>query len=312
MLHSSIRRRRGFTLIELLVVIAIIAILIALLLPAVQQAREAARRSQCKNNLKQWGLALHNYHDTHRIFPPGMMTRGNLFGFHVMLLPFVDQTNLYNQFDMDENYNDATNKPLTTEIFDLLHCPSSFGADRKSAGGGEDGWTVHYYGVAGPVGTKPSPLSGSWSDAGDPAYSYGAFSTEGILYRDSHIVMADVLDGTSNTMIIGELSARPSAGGNPYRMWTRGVSGTGTSSDSSSGNAGCACKSMYAGIGPIGYSSSDPLRYFNHTRFNSNHEGGCHFLFADGSVHFISENVDFNVYQAAGARNDGLPWNIIQ
>ena len=305
------RSSRGFTLIELLVVIAIIAILIALLLPAVQQAREAARRSQCKNNLKQWGLALHNYHDTHRIFPQGMAAVGNLFGFHVMLLPYVDQTNLYNQFDMNVNYNHATNKPLHEEIFDLLHCPSAFGADKKSGGGGEDGWTVHYYGVAGPLGAKPSPLSGNWSDYGDPAYSFGGLSTEGILYRQSNITIADILDGTSNTMIMGEISSRPS-GGNPYRMWTRGLSGSGGSSSSSTGSAGCACKSLYAGIGPIGYSSSDPNRFFNHTRFNSNHEGGCHFLFADGSVHFISENIDFNTYQAAGARNDGLTLQINQ
>ena len=304
-------RSKGFTLIELLVVIAIIAILIALLLPAVQQAREAARRSQCKNNLKQWGLALHNYHDTHRIFPPGMMTGGNRVGFHVMLLPFLDQTNLYNQFDFNVSYTTAPNLALRDEKFDLLHCPSSFGRDRQSASTSE-GWTVHYYGVAGPLGTKPSPLSGDWTDVGDLSItpSYGCHSTEGILYRNSNMTIADVLDGTTNTMIMGEISGRPA--GNPYRAWTQGIAGGGYPSSTSQGSAAYACKGLYTTIGQVDYNTTDPLKFFSHTRFTSNHEGGCHFLFADGSVHFISENIDFNTYQAAGARNDGLTLQIHQ
>jgi len=116
----AIRRRSGFTLIELLVVIAIIAILIALLLPAVQQAREAARRSQCKNNLKQWGLAIHNYHDTFNKLPIGAMGYNNPLAhgpannlsMHVRLLPYVDQAPLYNQFDFSLHYNTAPNVAL--------------------------------------------------------------------------------------------------------------------------------------------------------------------------------------------------------
>jgi len=112
-------RCHGFTLIELLVVIAIIAVLIALLLPAVQQAREAARRSQCKNNLKQMGLALHNYHDTVSVFPPGAFYHGSNgaerygtgFSFHVMLLPYLDQTPRYNAFD----FNVTVHAPVRSE-----------------------------------------------------------------------------------------------------------------------------------------------------------------------------------------------------
>ena len=305
-------RSKGFTLIELLVVIAIIAILIALLLPAVQQAREAARRSQCKNNLKQWGLALHNYHDTHRIFPPGMTSVGNRFGFHVMLLPFLDQTNLYNQFDFDVNYSTAPNLVLREEKFDLLHCPSAFGRDKQPASTSE-GWTVHYYGVSGPVGLKLGSATTSWSDWGDYAYAHGAVSTEGILYRQSNTTIADVLDGTSNTMIIGESSGRPSSSGNPFRAWTQGIGGNTAPSSSTSGSAAYACKSLYAGIGSVGnYNDGNPENFFSHMRFGSNHEGGCHFLFADGSVHFVSENVDFDTYQAAGGRNDGSTLSLLQ
>ena len=125
------RQVRGFTLIELLVVIAIIAILIALLLPAVQQAREAARRTQCKNMLKQWGLALHNYHDTHNRLPYGCMGLANStpptnnFGFHVLLLPYIDQAPLYNQFNFSVHYNTAPNLDLKLQKTPLHFCPSA-------------------------------------------------------------------------------------------------------------------------------------------------------------------------------------------
>jgi prepilin-type N-terminal cleavage/methylation domain-containing protein len=131
---SLIRRRRGFTLIELLVVIAIIAVLIALLLPAVQQARESARRTQCKNNLKQFGLGLHNYHDTFRIFPMG--TNGSVrdsctggcawrgFSVHAMILPYIDQAPVYNGMNMNAMYNELENSPLSAVKMPAFRCPS--------------------------------------------------------------------------------------------------------------------------------------------------------------------------------------------
>ncbi|MEQ9070724.1 MAG: DUF1559 domain-containing protein, partial [Gimesia chilikensis] len=123
-------RPRGFTLIELLVVIAIIAILIALLLPAVQQAREAARRTSCKNNLKQLGLGLHNYHDTHGCYPPGYIYRpgasGNQLGFGwvAMILPMIDQANLYNEFNFNLPIFDAANLTAREKQIPGLLCPS--------------------------------------------------------------------------------------------------------------------------------------------------------------------------------------------
>ena len=139
------RRPRGFTIIELLVVIAIIAILIALLLPAVQQAREAARRTECKNILKQWGLALHNYHDNFNRLPYGAMGFDNSatnpvnnFGFHVLLLPYIDQAPLYNQFNFSIHYNSYTtgttgaNLDLKLASTPLHWCPSARLLDRQA------------------------------------------------------------------------------------------------------------------------------------------------------------------------------------
>ena len=307
--------KRGFTLIELLVVIAIIAILIALLLPAVQQAREAARRTECKNKLKQWGLALHNYHDTHTVFPMGAMglansttRRANNFPFHVMLLPFVDQTPLYNEFDPHYNYNTTSpnNQENRLTTFELLHCPSAREADHVAASASE-GYTVHYYGVAGPKGPQPAELgTGNWpGHQGNYTTDHGGNSTLGMLYRQSKVRMRDVLDGTSNTLMVGEISSKWQ-NTNSWRAWIQGAS------TDAGGAANYACKNINRPIGPSGYSGGVATRLFNDVRFGSNHVGGAQFLFADGSVHFISENIDFTTYQAAASRDDGLASQINQ
>jgi prepilin-type N-terminal cleavage/methylation domain-containing protein len=207
------RNKRGFTLIELLVVIAIIAILIALLLPAVQQAREAARRSECKNILKQWGLALHNYHDTHRTLPQGALgltnsaaAPTNNFGFHVMLLPFVDQAPLYNQFNFSVHYNTAPNGGpagsvgLMGQSTPLFFCPSARTQDRNANVAGT--LTLHYYGVAGPKGAKPAPLSGNYDHTGNTTTDHGGASLGGMLSRNRNIRFSDVTDGMSNTLMM--------------------------------------------------------------------------------------------------------------
>ncbi len=126
----SSSRSRGFTLVELLVVIAIIGILIALLLPAVQAAREAAKRMQCMNHLKQWGLALHNYHDAYKTFPQGSWGTGNRLAFQVMLLPYLEQGALYEQFDLGLYYGNAPNQALMLESTPVHFCPSSRVVDR--------------------------------------------------------------------------------------------------------------------------------------------------------------------------------------
>ncbi|OYW17441.1 MAG: hypothetical protein B7Z55_12525, partial [Planctomycetales bacterium 12-60-4] len=222
--HTSLPRR-GFTLIELLVVIAIIAILIALLLPAVQQAREAARRTECKNILKQWGLALHNYHDTHNTMPPGAIGFGtsptnesNNMGFHVRVLPYIDQTPLYNRFNFEEFYNSDQNYPLKREKTALHWCPSARQADRsapsENPGAPYDRpaqipFTIHYYGVAGAKGPRHPPLTGNYAmiNGNNWDVAHGNTSINGILTRNRNFRMADVIDGTSNTFFMGESSS---------------------------------------------------------------------------------------------------------
>ncbi|MCA9090468.1 MAG: DUF1559 domain-containing protein [Planctomycetaceae bacterium] len=308
-LHS-----RGFTLIELLVVIAIIAILIALLLPAVQQAREAARRSQCKNNLKQIGLALHNYHDTHRVFPPGWITPGgaNPFGttfgsacpgttnsaavgsgpWTVLVLPFLDQVNLYSQFDSNRtiawaNQTGYTGDPLNWTVWQtrvgVYTCPSDpRSTDQENLG--------CYYGVMG---------GGTYAcGSGTPLR---VMDNDGILHANSRNSFHNITDGSSNVFLVGEskyqLSARE-APTKPNGWGSAGVTG-------SAGVSGVVASTRNQ------INTVIPLASRNHAdqsqHFGSFHVGGCHFLMADGAVRFVSENVDLPTYQTMGIRDDGLP-----
>lgn len=313
------RLKRGFTLIELLVVIAIIAILIALLLPAVQQAREAARRTQCKNNLKQWGLALHNYHDVYNCFPIGEIGLTNSaanpvnnFGFHVRLLPYIEQTGLYAAFDFNRHYDfntpsapgALTNYTLKEQRFPLQFCPSGRTADQtntETVGVAHTYTTIHYYGVAGAKGPRPAPATGLFSHTGNTTTDHGGFSDNGILCRNRHFGFRDITDGSSNTLAIGESSAENIAGWNvSYRAWTQGASNAATN------GASYACKNVAFPIGKTsGWVSGNATRLFNDVRFSSMHVGGCQFLLGDGTVRFLSQNIDFNLYQSLASASGG-------
>lgn len=192
MRHPSAARRRGFTLIELLVVIAIIATLISLLLPAVQQAREAARRSQCKNNLKQLTLALHNYESTHRVFPPGRVGFPLVWSAQAQLLPFVEQANLTTVFDFnippltfDGTYpQSAKNEAFAKTKLPLMLCPS-------------DADNVPNSGFAGGISYPGNAGSGTVNDGSIKA-------TDGLFFSASAVRFGDLTDGTSNTVAFGE------------------------------------------------------------------------------------------------------------
>jgi len=300
-------------LIELLVVIAIIAILIALLLPAVQQAREAARRTQCKNVLKQWGLALHNYHDTALTFPQGTMSlaptaTANNFPFQVMLLPYIDQAALYNTVNFNVNFSHADNAGLLAATTPLHFCPSSRTQDRLTNSGTVNK-TIHYYGVAGASGLRPGSTTAYFemfpARTSATTDTRGSAAINGVLCVNRHFGIRDVTDGTTNTLAIGEISGDPSGSAGstnnsgPYRGWSQGATGTATN------DVVYGSRNVTYGIGRVGYSGGSADIKFNDSRFGSRHVGGAHFLMCDGSVQFLSENLDFPTYQAMATRAGG-------
>lgn len=298
-------RRRGFTLIELLVVIAIIAVLIALLLPAVQQAREAARRSTCKNNMKQIGLAIHNYHDTFNLFPMSYTTDG-IFNvttrgksWIIGILPYIDQAPLYNTIDQSAPIAPATTSPIPTpytpntvaamSILTGFLCPSNptngngrlngranltndfFGvSDYKAVAGNNWAWGTFPYTHT----TGRNAGSNNGLDAGNGWMCRNNRSGGPIVTAMRHLT-----DGTSNTLFVGEaLSGRCT-----HSTWYFFNHTTAT----------CAVPLNYymrntaitAGDWPNNYS------------FASQHVGGAHFLLGDGTVRFLSENIDLQLYR---------------
>ncbi|MDB5341200.1 MAG: hypothetical protein JWN70_6819 [Planctomycetaceae bacterium] len=279
--------KRGFTLIELLVVIAIIAVLIALLLPAVQQAREAARRSQCKNNLKQIGLALHNYHDSLKYFPPGVATCNPGLGYagwrgggatgHSLLasiLPYVDQAPIYNRLnwsvlgvDYDNSAGDAAHSLAIQTILPVYLCPSSTTSSLLTYNLAVQG-ASNYAGIS---GTTPSTAA-----------------TSGTFFKNSSVSIAKMIDGTSNTMIVGEYSGL-ATNQTPTQAVDRlvGITWFGSYDD-------LATYSIFGAVRTVAY-APNALFYSNTNMHNSSlksqHVGGFHALMGDGAVRFISTNV---------------------
>ena len=282
------RSPRGFTLIELLVVIAIIAILIALLLPAVQQAREAARRSTCKNNLKQIGIAFHNYHERFNSFPAGAVNLTQGMSWHYSILPDIDQGPRFDQFDHGQRFDTAVNRPLCRDSqIPVYMCPSG---TKVSADDTNLDFTAHYYGVMGPTGTNAT-TGAAYNE--NIAGGHGGFSREGIFQFGEVRRIRDIRDGTSNTMVAGEISwSDRNLNVTRYRAWTRG---------GQRNEFMAPAKNLAQNI------NGDDTTNFNDMSFGSNHTGGCQFLLGDGSVHFISENIDYNTYLAGGSIGGGEP-----
>ena len=312
---------RGFTLIELLVVIAIIAVLIALLLPAVQQAREAARRAQCRNNLKQIGLACHNYHGTFSTFPMGFV-RGpwagsnerESWGWQVSILPYMERTPLYDRLGVT-NYSlravlAGSNPQLTTaaQIRTALQtkisgyiCPSD----------ANDGLTHENRHFGGGVGLSAGPLSGTNFRPGLSNYVGNRGTRDhrspsndpwGILFYNSNISIADISDGTSNVFLAGERKTRDCRAGswvgvrNPRGNGARGIWYNIAATRALLNAPHPTYDWDSVGADPDGCG----------TGFASEHTGGANFLFCDGSVHFLSENIDFNT---GGGGAPGVSWD---
>lgn len=284
---------RGFTLIELLVVIAIIAVLIALLLPAVQQAREAARRTQCRNNLKQIGLALHNYHDISNSLPPGWVgiTNGvsdiygmNGWGWASRILPQIDQGPLYNQLNFNLKMESPTNETARLTALTAFRCPSDVAPGTTwtiQDGGGVDLVKLpvgNYVGVFGTsdiddcVGVPNSPCMG-----------------EGAFFQNSRVQFRDFTDGLSNSIIVGEHKTRRDSGFN----WTSTWAGVVANGDDA----------IVRILGTCDHTPNSPANHIDD--FSSYHVGGAHFVLGDGSVRFINTNIDLGVYQHLATRAAG-------
>ncbi len=303
---------RGFTLIELLVVIAIIAVLIALLLPAVQQAREAARRSQCKNNLKQYGLAWHNYNDTHGQLPLGGANWGDpQVGWHVMILPFVDQAPLYNKLNFGPGGGAAWNatvngrQALYTQV-GLFTCPTDTGWISVSG----NNWANGSY--SGSLGAQRTPsadgncntfLSLAFVPSGnaDHGNTISSGNLSGVVSRlGSKVRLADISDGTTNVVMVGEIL--PECNDHTAGWWNYNGQNNAHASMVVPINDFTTCPDIPGGNKP----TCAPKSNWNYSwGFRSRHTGGAHFLLCDGSVRFVSQNIDGVTYRRIGGRADG-------
>ena len=279
------KHQKAFTLVELLVVIAIIGILVALLLPAVQAAREAARKAHCKNNMRQIGLALHNYQLTTRKFPPGALgTSGStsknhlLHTWQAMILPYLEQSNLEQQYDYNYRFDHSANAVAVIQPVSVYLCPSQ-----------SDELVDNQY--------APSHFA---ANAGtDPG------ADNGLLFPMSALRFRDVTDGTSNTIAVGEIAFE--IGG-----WARGAvnSGSGGGGGGGQGFARAVLRWWKAapncakpGMNPPETTCSGSVE--RRFQFSSLHSGGAHFVLADGSARFISETIEVDVYRSLLTRSGG-------
>lgn len=324
--------RNGVTIIELLVVIAIIGVLVAILLPAVQQAREAARRTQCRNNLKQIGVALHSYHSAHRLFPPGYVCQQDFLGssqknqwaWSALLLPYLDQPSLHGDIDFSEFVRDdsgdvstaiESNQDVAELSLPIFRCPSDVAPeriDRTCPFNPSVEFGVSSYSASSGItlmglpcwGLPPSPLKAS-----PPSMSMNFHPLpvpcefpEGIFYINSRHSVADITDGTSNTIAIGETSwkwhfqmCRSATVAEPYGGTTW------------AGVAHCANQEHVTSVTSLPFNNEfDEVFSFG---FSSPHTGGVFFLMADGAVKFIGNGIDnaksapFGILQWLSSRN---------
>ena len=319
------KANRAFTLIELLVVIAIIAILISLLMPAVQQAREAARRTSCKNNLKQLGIALHNYHDTYTSFPIGAQHSNHSWccgpNWRVSILPYLEQTNVYSEIDWNSAYNFGAQTNYTefaggAEVFEGLVVPAfecaSSPLDPRSPDVINNRLRAQTHDYVGISGSTPDP-GGRTNQCQSTDYG-GIACRNGVLGPVFSTQFRNVTDGTSNVFLVGEQSAltgQRDARSNYYGGWTglaggplttnRGVPGTGTTNQ----HWGSGTTAVRYAINTQTLASGNDRSWDFNTTLNSYHTGGINVVLVDGSVRFVSENIDFEKLLSLAAMNDG-------
>ena len=284
------RSRSAFTLVELLVVIAIIGVLVALLLPAVQYAREAANRMSCTNNLKQIGLALHNYHDVHKRLPPGWIgatedpASQNGWGWASMILPQMEQGPLFDQIDFNVHVADASNADVRAVVIPSFLCPSDGNEEQWE----HDGLTFARSNYVASFGTFPiedAPSNGN-----------------GVFYRLSKTKFASITDGLSNTLFIGERHTRVD-----YSTWA-GVADIEEPFARVVGSADHPPNEEHAEEeeeAPVSPNNEEEHEHHHFDDFSSNHATGAHFVFGDGSVHLINDQIDETVYRGLATRAGG-------
>ncbi len=274
--------RRGFTLVELLVVIAIIGVLVGLLLPAVQAAREAARRSSCSNNVSQLGLAIHQHEFSVEHLPSGVINptgpiRSEMIGQHVswtvQILPFIEQRNLYNHFDFEKGAYATENAPVRAARVPTLLCPSN----PESYKSGDDNQAIGMCHYAGSHHDSETPID---------------VDNNGLLFLNSKIRYAEITDGSSQTILIGEML--------PHRSHLGWVSGTRSSLRNVSGFE--KSKTQWLEAGSDEAVLQGPLDVGG---FGSHHVGGAQFSLADGSIHFFTHSIDKRLIEQLANRADG-------
>lgn len=292
--------RRAFTLVELLVVIAIIGILVALLLPAVQKAREAARRTACQNNLKQIGLAIANHESAMRFFPPGQKWSGPRdsdatrdYAWSAFLLPYIEEGALYNSIDLDRSYLESSNLPAASQVVSIYLCPSTANRDKQRTGDvildyeGNVGITLgcmDYLGVAGPDKDKiyPGAIEPYGSQRGVLIGTKGLPDADTLL-QPPRMKHSSISDGLSKTLVVTECTGRGVEGdGDPNGAW---VSGKNISHIDKLPN------------------EKSPSRSWKDERIFSEHPGGSHGLFCDGSVRMLTVDMEQHVVWAISSRN---------
>ena len=313
---------RGFTLVELLVVIAIIGTLVGLLLPAVQSARESARRSACQNNLKQLGVALHNYHDAMRSFPRGNKCTTSALPptsaspgdptatrepWTVAILPYAENVALYNSFDFNQAFSSHVNQSRQQTTLPgsnpnpaaqntrnpLFQCPSDPELPASPL-------KNNYFGVMG--GVTASGQGAAWVGASPTSYE---IYNNGILFLNSARGIKNITDGTSKTFLVGETIYQYNLPSEKFYGWGQGVR-THSEGDKNFLQNVAATKSVINSK-----PQQDAAGVYAHlvwqTTFSSSHPGGTQFLTADGGVSFVSETVNLTIYRQMGVVNDGAP-----
>jgi prepilin-type N-terminal cleavage/methylation domain-containing protein len=337
MKKNTITRQTGFTLIELLVVISIIGILIGLLLPAAQAAREAARRTQCSNNLKQLGLAVGNYENVNKTLPssdrPAGLTSAPRIAGLTKLLPYFEEANSFKAYDFTKNWSDPVNLPVTSKRISILLCPTSpVSQDRLDGLPEASPWTptvVACTDYSPTIGVDPrlgpTTVPGGQLglvDAETVTVNPSGLPNSGILRKNETTRYSDVLDGLSHTILYAESAGRPylyrkgklvgsdltanrvNAGG-----WARPASDFSVDGASFDGATLPGPIAINATNGDQAAGLSFPLPYYGSEgtgEVYSFHTGGAYFAFGDGSVHFLSESINIRDFAKLVARADGL------